>query len=233
MTSTAILEVIDLTGTLPSSDNDTQKVPIPADYATHPDPEKTATRAARKRKNGEARSARRYPVKSREGSLERAHAQSGEGTEPQLAEDARGSNGEPTGKKKRRSKKNKDKDRDSVTSPREDTQRDALLTFDNGELFLVDTVPAVVPKNMAFDPARPTNAAPSSSQTSVPDKVPLLLPAHVSVLDPGDDLPVQTILPSESDSDSDSESYIEYLDYDDRLVRSDTLCSHESIAHSA
>jgi protein AIR1/2 len=212
MTSTAVLEIIDLTGTLPSSDNETQKIPIAKDCSTDPDPEKRkiATRAARKRKNGETR---RAPVKSRDGSLERVHAQSGEGTEPHLAEDAQASNGEPKGKKKRRPKKNRDKDnKDSVPPSRDDTQHDALLTFDNGELFLVDTVPAEVPEDMAFDPA------PSSSQISDPDKVPLLLPAHVSVLDPGDGLLVQTIQPEESDSDS--ESYIEYLDYDDRLVRS-------------
>lgn len=221
MTSTAVPEIIDLTDTLPSSDNETQKIPIAEDCSTDPDPEKrkSATRAARKRKNGEARRARSHPVKSRDGSLERGHAQPDEGNERPLAEDAQGSNGEPKGKKKRRSKKNKDKDnKDPVPSSREDTQHDALLTFDNGELFLVDTVPAEVPEDMAFDLARDTKPAPSTSQTSEPDRVPLLLPAHVSVLDPGDDLLVKIIQPEESDSDS--ESYIEYLDYDDRLVRS-------------
>jgi protein AIR1/2 len=219
MTSTVVLEIIDLTDTRTSSDNESQKIPTAEDCDPDPEKRKRATRAPRKRKNGEARMARSFPVKSRDGSLEHDHAQSGEGTEPQRAEDAQGSNGEPKGKKKRRSKKNKDKDnKDSVPSSRDDTQHDALLTFDNGELFLVDTVPAVVPEGIAFDSARDAKAPPSSSQTSVPDRVPLLLPAHVSVLDPGDDLPVQTIQPPESDSDS--ESYIEYLDYDDRLVRS-------------
>jgi hypothetical protein len=112
-------------------------------------------------------------VKLQDGSLEHGHAQLGEGTKPQRAEDAQGSNGEPNGKK----------NKDSVPPSRDDTQHDALLTFDNEELFLVDTVPAVV----AFDSARDAKAPPSSSQTSVPDRVPLLLPAHVSVLDPGND----------------------------------------------
>jgi protein AIR1/2 len=217
MTSTAVLEIIDLTDSPPTY-NGTQKAP---DYSTYQDPEKNTTRAARKRKNGEARS---YPGKSPDGSLEHGHAQSGECTEKQPAVDAQESTGEPKGKKKRRSKKNKDKenkDSDSVPPSREDTQPDALPTLDNEQLFFVDTAPAAVPEDFAFDSARDAKVAPSSSQTSgtpPPDKIPLLLPAHVSVLDPGEDLLVQTIQPAESDSESDS--YIEYLDYDDRLVRS-------------
>lgn len=210
MTSTAVLEIIDLTHS-PPPDNETQKVPKTADYST----EKNTTRAARKRKNGEARS---YPAKSPDGSLEHGHAQSGENAETQPAVDAQESNGEPKGKKKRRSKKNKDKENmDSVPPLLEDTQHDALPTSDNEHLFFVDTAPTAVPEDLAFDSARDGKVAPSSSQTpGPPDKIPLLLPAHVSVLDPGEDLPVRIIQPAESDSDSDS--YIEYLDYDDRLV---------------
>jgi len=198
MTSTAVLEIIDLTYS-PPPDNETQ------------------TRAARKRKNGEARS---YPAKSPDGSPEHGHAQSGESAERQPAVDAQESNGEPKGKKKRRSKKNKDKEKkDSVPLSREDTQHDALPTLDKEQFFFVDTAPATVPEDLAFDSARDAKVAPSFSQTSgPPDKIPLLLPAHVSVLDPGKDLPVQIIQSAESDSDTDS--YIEYLDYDDRLVRS-------------
>jgi protein AIR1/2 len=235
MTSTAVFEIIDLTDTRTPSEDETQNISKTAECSTDPDPEKSATRAARKRKNGEAGRTRGHPVKSRDGSLERGHAQSGEDTKPQLAEDAQESIREPTGKKKRRSKKNKNKDKDSGPPSREDTQQDALLTFDDGQLFLVDTEPAAVPEGMVFDPARDDNAAApsSSSQTSGQDKVPLLLPKHVSVLDPGDDLPVQIIQPAESDSDS--ESYIEYLDYDDRLVRlpHSTPCYYESVAHFA
>jgi protein AIR1/2 len=221
MTSTAVLEIIDLTDSPPSLNNEAQKTPIAAERSVDPDPEKNATRAARKRKNGEAGNGRARshpPVKSPDGSPERSHARhSGEGTAPHTAEG--NNNGEPKARKKRRSKKNNDKEKDSAPPSREDTQHDALLTFDDGELFKVDTVPAAVPEDRTFDPSRGTKAAPSSSsQTPGPDRVPLLLPAHVSVLDPGDDLPVQTIQPAESDSDS--ESYIEYLDYDDRLVRS-------------
>ena len=218
MTSTAIFEIIDLTDTRTPSDNETQNISTTAEYSTDLDPGKSATGSARKRKNGEPGRARGYPVKSRDGSLERGHAQSGEDTKPLLAEDAQERIRETTGKKKRRSKKNKNKDKDSGPPSREETQQEALLTSDDGQLFLVDTEPAAVPEGMAFDSARDEKAAPSSSsQTSGQDKVPLLLPAHVSVLDPGDDLPVQIIQPAESDSDS--ESYIEYLDYDDRLVR--------------
>lgn len=211
MTSTAVLELIDLT--LTPRDNETQKVPKTADYSTNQEPEKNTTRAARKRKNGETRN---FPAKLPDGSLEHGHAQSGETTETQPTADARESNGEPRGKKKRRSKKNKDKENDDLVPPsREDPQHDALLTSDNEQLFFVDTAPAAVPEDLAFA----AKAAPSSSQTPAPpDKIPLLLPAHVSVLDPGEDLLVQTIQPVEPDSDSDSDPYIEYLDYDDRLV---------------
>ena len=214
MTSSAILEIIDLTHSPPPY-NDTQEVPKPATYSTYQDPEKNARRAARKRKNGEARS---YPAKSPDGSLEHGRAQSCENTETHPVVNAQESNGEPKGKKKRRSKKNKDKENmDSVPPSREDTQHDALPALENGQLFFVDAAPAAVPEDLTFDSARDAKVAPSSPQTSgLPDKIPLLLPAHVSVLNPGEDLPVRIIQPVESDSDADS--YIEYLDYDDRLV---------------
>jgi protein AIR1/2 len=214
MTSTAVLEIIDLTDSPPPA-NEIQKVPKTAENSTNQGPEKNTTRAARKRKNGEARS---YRVKSPDGSLEHGHAQSGETTETQPTVDAQESNGEPKGKRKRRSKKNKDKEtKNSVPPSREDTQHDALPTSDNEQLFFVDTAPAAVPLDLAFDSARDAKVTPSSSQTSgTPDKISLLLPTHVSVLEPGEDLPVRIIQPAESDSDSDS--YIEYLDYDDRLV---------------
>jgi protein AIR1/2 len=210
MSSTAVLEIIDLTDS-PPADNETQKVPKTADYSTNQDPEKSSTRAARKRKNGEAPTCP-------DGSLEHGHAQSGESTETQHTVDTQESNEEPKGKKKRRSKKNKDKENKYLgPPPRENTQHDALPTLDNDELFFVDTAPRAVPDDLAFDPARDAKLAPSSPQTlGPPDKIPLLLPAHVSVLDPGEDLLVRIIQPAESDSDSDS--YIEYLDYDDRLV---------------
>ena len=218
MTSTAVVEIIDLTYS-PPPNNGTQKVPKTADYNTSQDPEKNTTRAARKRKNGEARS---YPAKSPNSSLELGHAQSAESLEIRPAVDTQESTGEPKGKKKRRSKKNKDKENmDSAPPSRENTQHDALPALDNEQLFFVDTAPAAVPEGLAFDSVRGANVAPSSSPTSgtpPPDKIPLVLPAHVSVLDPGEGLLVQTIQPAESDSDSDS--YIEYLDYDDRLVRS-------------
>ena len=219
MTSTAVVEIIDLTDS-PPPENKTQKVPKTAQYNTNQDTEKDATRAARKRKNGEARS---YPAKlpdGPDGSLEHGHAQPGESVETQPAVDAQGSNGEPNGKRKRRSKKNKDKEnKDSVPPSREDTQPDASPALDNEQLFFVDTAPAAVPEGLAFDSARDAKLAPSSSQASRPeDKIPLLLPAHVSVLNPVEGLHVQTIQPAESDSDSDS--YIEYLDVDDHLVRS-------------
>jgi protein AIR1/2 len=89
--------------------------------------------------------------------------------------------------------------------------------LDNDKLFFVDTEPTSVRAGMTFVPNDDAKAAQPSSQTSEVDKDPLLLPAHVSVLDTGKDLPVQIVQPA--DSDSDAESYIDFLDYDDRLVR--------------
>lgn len=232
MTSTAALEIIDLTHS-PSLSNESQKVSKSVEHSTNQGPEKDTTRAARKRKNGEARS---HPAKSRDGSLEHSHPQFGESTEAQPAADAQGSTVEPKGKRKRRSKKNnKDKENmDSAPPSREDTRHNALPTLDNEDIFFVDTAPAGVPEDLAFGSAPDAKVEPSSFQTSgtpPPDKIPLLLPAHVSVLDPAEGLLVRIIQPPESDSDSDS--YIEYLDYDDRLVRSQYFfcCRHEPVAH--
>jgi len=219
MTSTAVVEIIDLT------DNTQNTIPKSETREADADPEKNTTRAVRKRKNGEAGTTTSRvrssgnPAESRHVSVERDRVQPGEGTESQRAEDTQGKDGESTRKKKRHSRKNKDKDKDKDSGPpsREDAQRDVLLALDDDRLFFVDTEPTSVPTGMAFVPNDDAEAAQSSSRTSEVDKVPLLLPAHVSVLDPGGDLPVQIVQPA--DSDSDTESYIEYLDYDDRLVR--------------
>jgi protein AIR1/2 len=225
MTSTAVVEIIDLTDTDPPIDDDTYKIQISENYKEDADPEKNTTRTGHKRKNGEVGAVRSHPVESvgsRGVSVERDHEQSGEGaTELQPVEDSQGRNEECTStkKRKRRSKKGKDKDKESAPSSREDTQHDALANLDDGQLFFIDTEPASVPTIRAFESNDGAKGAQSSSQTPKvdKDKVPLLLPAHVSVFAPGDDLPVQIVQPA--DSDSDSESYIEYLDYDDRLVR--------------
>ena len=222
MTSTAVVEIIDLTDAQASINDDTQKIPNSETRETDADPEKSPTRAVRKRKNGEAGTSKvrssSHPAESRRVSVERDRVQSGEGDELQPAEDTQGKSGESTRKKKRRSKKTKDnKDKDSAPSSRGDTQQDVLLALDDDKLFFVDTEPTSVPVGVTFVPNDDAKAAQSSSQTSEVDKVPLLLPAHVSVLDTGGDLPVQIVQPA--DSDSDTESYIEYLDYDDRLVR--------------
>jgi hypothetical protein len=218
MTSSAVVEIIDLT-------DNTQDIPKSETREADADPEKNTMRAVRKRKNGEAGTTSRlrssHPVESSRVSVERDRVQSGEGTELQRAEDtqAQGKNGESTRKKKRHSRKNKDKDKDKDSGPssREDAQQDALLALDDDRLFFVDTEPTSVPTGMAFVPNDDAKAAQSSSRTSEVDKVSLLLPTHVSVLDPGGDLPVQIV--QAEDSDSDSDAYIEYLDYDDRLVR--------------
>jgi protein AIR1/2 len=215
MTSTAVVEIIDLTDGHSSIDDDAQKIPKPETYGTDAVPEKSATQTVHKRKNGEVDRARSQPPESRGVSVERGHVLSREATESQLAEGIQGKDGEPTRKKKRRSKKSKDKDKDS-SSPREDTQHDTP-TLDDGKLFFTDTAPAPVPAGMAFDSNDGAKGAQSSAQASEVDRVPLLLPAHVSVVDPGEGLPVQLV--QSADPDSDSESYIEYLDYDDRLVR--------------
>jgi protein AIR1/2 len=217
MTSTAVVEIIDLTDAHPSDDN-THEIPKLENHETDPDPEKSATRTVYTRKNGEVGAARSHPVDSRAVSVERGHVQSGEAaTESQLAAGSPGRIGESTRKRKRHLKKS---NKDPAPSSREDTQLDALATLDDGQLFFADNEPATVPADMAFESNDGAEGgAKSSPQASELDnaKVPLLLPTHVSVLDPGNDLPVQIVQPA--DSDSDQESYIEYLDYDDRLVR--------------
>jgi protein AIR1/2 len=223
MTSVALVEIIDLTESTPEKEQKTA-LNYPGD-GTDAEAEKGATTPARrKRKNGEISKARNTPARSRDNSFEPDHASSGEGIDVQPTEDGRGNNRESIRKKKRRSKKGKGKGKDMDTSPpsREDTQQDALSSLDDGQLFFVDTAPAPVLPGMAFALEKKSAhaGAQSSSQvasSSSADKVSLLLPAHVSVLDPGGDFPVQVV--ERGDSDSDSESYIEYLDYDDRLVR--------------
>ena len=225
MTSTAVLEIIDLTDAQSPTNDDTQSVHKSETRETDTDPDKSAARTVRKRKNGEAggpgsRVRSSHPVESPPPprvSVERDRVQSGGGTESRPAEDAQGKDGESARKKKRRSKKTKEKDKDSAPSSREDTRQDALLALDDDKLFFIDTEPTSVRAGMTFVPNDDAKAAQSSAQTSEVDKVPLLLPAHVSVLDTGKDLPVQIVQPA--DSDSDAESYIDFLDYDDRLVR--------------
>jgi protein AIR1/2 len=216
MTSTAVVEIIDLTDAHPS-DDDTHETSRIENHEADADPEKSATRTAYKRKNGEVGAVRSHPAESRAVSVERGHVQSGEGTtESQVAAGSQGRIGESTRKRNRRSRKS---NKDSAPSSREDARHDVLAALDDGQLFFTDNEPSSVPTDMAFESNDGAEGAQSSPKASEVDnaKVPLLLPAHVSVLDPGNDLPVQIVQPA--DSDSDPESYIEYLDYDDRLVR--------------
>jgi protein AIR1/2 len=209
MTSVTQLEIIDLTESSPPFEKGKETFDSPDD-GTHADPEKSVAKppSSRKHKNGEIGKAHGTPARSRDGSLERGHAPSLEEISVQLEEGGRGSIGESARRKKRSPKKSKGKNKETDTSPpsREDTQKDRL---DDEQLFFIDTAPAPVPAGMTFDLKSADDA---SAHT-----VPLLLPAHVSVLDPGDGFPVKII--EREDSDSGSESYIEYLDYEDRLVR--------------
>ncbi|KAI0248669.1 hypothetical protein BJV78DRAFT_773241 [Lactifluus subvellereus] len=222
MTSIALVEIIDLTETSPPIEKEKKTVSKSADDGTDAHPEKPATtRERRKRKNGEVGGVRSPPAgsESRGSSLERGHAPSGDGIEVQQAEDDKGNNDDSARKKKRRSKRSKGKGKGKDTSPpsREDTQQDALPALDDVQLFFVDTAPAPVPAGMVFDSKNSDAAAQPSAQASeADDKAPLLLPAHVSVLNPGDGFPVPIVEPVESDSNS--ESCIEFLDYDDRLA---------------
>jgi protein AIR1/2 len=223
MTSITRVEIIDLTESSPPIEKEDETTFSSPDDGTHVDPEKSvATPSRRKHKNGEIGKAHGTPVRSRDSSLERGHAPSLKEISVQLAEGGKGSIGESARKKKHRLKKSKGKKKETDTSPpsREDTQKDTLPMLDDEQLFFIDTAPAPVPAGMAFDLKSADDAAAHT--------VPLLLPAHVSVLGPGDGFPVKMI--EDVDSNSDSESYIEYLDYDDRLVRipytaSSAICS--------
>lgn len=213
MTSTSLVQVIDLTDSPPPIKNGTRKTRKAPDH----DVEVTATRKSRRRKNGETGRTRSL-AESRDRSAEVENAKLEEVVESRRAEGAKGGNGESTKKRSRRSMKSKDKGKDPASSSLEDTQQDSPPTLD--DIFFVDTAPAPVPAGMVFDSRGADATQSSSSRAPEADKTPLLLlPAHVSVLDAVDDseLPIQIVQPA--DSDSDAESYIEYLDYDDRLVR--------------
>ncbi|KAI9467292.1 hypothetical protein BJY52DRAFT_1201603 [Lactarius psammicola] len=210
MTSASLVQVIDLTDSPPPINNGTRKFRKATDH----DVEVTATRASRKRKNGETGRSRTL-AESRDRSAEVENAKLEEVVETRRAEGAKGGNGESTKKRSRRSMKSKDKSKD----PLENIQQDLPPTLDDSQFFFVDTAPAPVPTGMVFDSGGADGIQPSSSRAPEADKIPLLLlPAHVSVLDAVDDseLPIQIVQPA--DSDSDAESYIEYLDYDDRLT---------------
>jgi protein AIR1/2 len=213
MASASLVQVIDLTDSPPHIDN-TRKVRKSPDY----DIKATSTRTSRKRRNGETGRTRTL-AESRDSSAEEDNAKPEEVVEILQAAGSKDGNGESTKKKSRRSKKSKDKGKDPVSSSLEDTQQDLPPTLEHDQLFFVDTTPADIPVGMVFD-SRGADApqSPSSSRAPEADKTPpLLLPAHVSVLGPVDGEPIQIVQPV--DSDSDTESYIEYLDYDDRLVR--------------
>ena len=212
MASASIVQVIDLTDSPPIG-NGTRKNRKSPDH----DIKATATRTSRKRKNGETRRTRTL-AGSRDCSAEEEDAKSEQVVELQRTEGAKGGNEESTRKRSRRSMKSKDKGKDPVSSSLEDTRQDSPPTLEHGRLFFVDTTPAAIPASMVFDSGAVDAPQSSSSHAPEADKTsPLLLPAHVSVLDAVDGLQVQIVQPV--DSDSDSESYIEYLDYDDRLVR--------------
>ena len=213
MASASLAQVIDLTGPPSPINNGARKIRSSPNH----DVEVTATRTSRKRKNGRTRTL----AESRDCSAEVESARLEEVVEIRREEGAKGTNGESTKKRSRRSMKSKDKSKDPVLSSLEDTQQDPPPpTLDDSQFFFVDTAPAPVPASMAFDSRAADAPQPSSSRVPEADKAPpLLLPAHVSVLNAVDDeLPIQIV--QSVDSDSDAESYIEYLDYDDRLVRS-------------
>ncbi|KAH8982399.1 hypothetical protein EDB92DRAFT_122825 [Lactarius akahatsu] len=211
MASASLVQVIDLTDSPP---------PTPINYGTRKirkSPDVTATRASRRRKNGETGRTRTL-AGSRGCSPEVGDVRLEEGVESRRVGRTKGRNGESTKKRSRRSMKSKDKGKDPVS---EDAQQDSPPTLDDSQFFFVDTTPAAVPAGMVFDSGGVDTTQSSSSRIPEPeaDKTPLLLlPAHVSFLDAVDDseLPIQIIQPE--DSDSDAESYIEYLDYDDRLT---------------
>lgn len=97
------------------------------------------------------------------------------------------------------------------------------LNITDDQLFFIDTKPIAGPRIDDIQAAGPSTDTSRSTAPSKPDSdaSKLLLPAHVTLwdLDFGVDsaAPVDIILPTQKDSDT--ESYIDYLDYDDRPVR--------------
>lgn len=153
---------------------------------------------------------------------ERKRKRSGQDAGDQDNEVKEGTPAEIEGSPARKSRRRKNKSARSSPAP-----TSAMPNMD--DLFFVDTAPAPIPQDLAFYDSKPATAPASSSSNSTEDsasvKTPetpaLLLPAHVSVLaENANGKPIEIIRPpSPGSDDTDVESFIQYLDYDDRPVR--------------
>ncbi|KAI0320212.1 hypothetical protein OF83DRAFT_628622 [Amylostereum chailletii] len=209
-------EVIDLTvSSEPSEAGDIDRLTTTTTTTT-----RTTRNGPRTDASSSGAPAEAHPSKRRS---RRKRKAGGEGEEDERPEDGRArdrtrtrSNGreqaESEPAKKRKKKKSRPENASSRSSPAPDTSQPTESGLDGGLLFFIDTAPAAVPDAVTFHPQASTSAT-----KDAPESTPaLLLPAHVSVLENADGAPIEIIRPP--DSDSDSESFIEYLDYDDRAT---------------
>ncbi|TFK55680.1 hypothetical protein OE88DRAFT_1804497 [Heliocybe sulcata] len=126
-------------------------------------------------------------------------------------------------KKRRKKKKRKVKASTSLEDgevPADDGPGLAEPRDDGASLFFIDLAPARLSGSVetkAGESSKSIDARQafegSSSITTKHDATKLLLPGHVTVLNGGDEIPVEIITRPEDESDDDS--YIQYLDYDD------------------
>ncbi|THH13570.1 hypothetical protein EW146_g6665 [Bondarzewia mesenterica] len=123
----------------------------------------------------------------------------------------------------------RDRRRKKAESSSRPQDQNAGPVADDSVFFFIDVTPAQVPAKYTIQDPGPSTNVPEPARTTVPDSAAdpakLLLPAHVSVIEADDGTTVEIIRPPESDSDS--ESYIEYLDYDDRAAPGTERYFHE------
>ncbi|KAI0035396.1 hypothetical protein K488DRAFT_68437 [Vararia minispora EC-137] len=203
------VEVIDLTNDYGS---DVEEIPAPPARRLK---EKDAKREPKKRNTSTG--------------LEEGEILSSERTSRRASEDclSRESSGEISKKRKKKRTKSAPSTRNSPHLPEQHPTLEPP-PVDDKLLFFVDTAPAQVAEDQAFqEPPQISMSASTSSATASspsPQTPPpsLLLPAHVSLVTPdklpSDGAPIEIIRPPTPNSDSEAGSYIEYLDYDDNAA---------------
>ncbi|TFY50624.1 hypothetical protein EVG20_g11416 [Dentipellis fragilis] len=200
------VEIIDLTRSSPIPGADTKE---PGEITSRAaskgaEPERSTRRGKRKRK---ASGKDALDCETPGGSMTTSRAQSvqreaaGPSTEKSSAPAA--PEGEETKRKKRRSRSEK-KTRSKHVSPLSRDKQEEEPADDPSSLFVIDTAPVQVPVNFTFRDAAAGPSKPASTVTEEKADAAatsaLFLPAHAP------------------EPDSESESYIEYLDYDDRTA---------------
>ncbi|KAA1466681.1 hypothetical protein DENSPDRAFT_862642 [Dentipellis sp. KUC8613] len=212
------VEIIDLTRSSPTPGADAKE---PGEISSRAaskgaDPERSTRRGRRKRKtSGKDALGGETPGGSTTTSRAQSVQRDAAGPSTEKSSVPAAPEGEETTRKKR--KRTRSKHASSLSSRNKEVDE---LVDESSSLFVIDTAPIQVPANYTFRDAAAGPSKPASTVTEEKADAAatsaLLLPAHVSVLDAPDGVPIEIIQAPEPDSES--ESYIEYLDYDDRTA---------------